>query len=86
MRRRRDIATRSSRAACGRGPDGVVCALSTGRGFTKTTVWIGKDIVDAQGWQSPDVAAAIQLGDVNGDGRADLCGRGREGIVCGLAP
>jgi peptidoglycan/xylan/chitin deacetylase (PgdA/CDA1 family) len=71
---------------CGRGPEGVVCALSTGRGFTKTTIWIGKDAADAQGWQEAKVATTIQLGDINGDGRADLCGHGPDGIVCGLAP
>jgi peptidoglycan/xylan/chitin deacetylase (PgdA/CDA1 family) len=71
---------------CARGPEGVVCALSTGRAFTRTTVWIGKDAVNAQGWQSADLTSTIQLGDVNGDGRADLCGRGRDGIVCALAP
>ena len=71
---------------CARGPEGVVCALSTGHAFTKTTVWIGAEAANAQGWQDADLAATIQLGDVNGDGRADLCGRGREGIVCGLAP
>ena len=71
---------------CAYGPEGVVCAFSTGRGFTKTTVWIDAAATNAEGWQDPDLARTIQLGDVNGDGRADLCGRGRDGIVCGLAP
>jgi hypothetical protein len=71
---------------CAHGPEGVVCGLSTGRGFTKATVWIGKEAANAQGWESADFTSTIQLGDVNGDGRADLCGRGREGIVCALAP
>ncbi|MDB4944677.1 MAG: Rhs family protein [Labilithrix sp.] len=71
---------------CGLGRDGLVCALSTGRSFTKATVWIDRRATDAQGWSSPEAAATLQLGDVNGDGRADVCGRGHDGLVCGLAP
>ncbi|MBX3189974.1 MAG: VCBS repeat-containing protein [Labilithrix sp.] len=71
---------------CGRGREGVVCAFSTGRGFTRATVWISPEAADAQGWQRADLAATMELGDVNGDGRADLCGRGLTGIVCGMAP
>ena len=71
---------------CASGPEGIACALSTGRGFTRTTVWVDAAAANAQGWQNDDLAETIQLGDVNGDGRADLCGRGRDGIVCGLAP
>lgn len=71
---------------CGRSREGIVCALSTARGFTKATVWLTADVADAQGWQRPELAATIQLGDVNGDGRADLCGRNAEGITCALAP
>ncbi|HSO34466.1 MAG TPA: FG-GAP-like repeat-containing protein [Labilithrix sp.] len=71
---------------CAQAPQGIVCALSTGRGFTKTTVWVDAAAAKAQGWHDADLAQTIQLGDVNGDGRADLCGRGRDGIVCGLAP
>src|SRR5262249_54075801 len=29
--------------------------------------------------------ATIRLGDVNGDGHADVCGRAREGLVCALS-
>ena len=71
---------------CALGADGIACAFSTGHGFTKTTVWIDAAATTAEGWQNADLAQTIQLGDVNGDGRADLCGRGRAGIVCGLAP
>ncbi len=71
---------------CAPGADGVACAFSTGHGFTKTTVWIDAAAAKAEGWQDAELARTIQLGDVNGDGRADLCGRGRDGIVCGLAP
>ncbi|NVL67724.1 FG-GAP repeat domain-containing protein, partial [Escherichia coli] len=44
---------------CGHVREGIVCALSTARGFTKATLWLSTDLESAQ------------LGDVNGDGRAD---------------
>ena len=71
---------------CGLGHDGIVCALSTGHGFTRATVWVAKEATDAEGWSTAEAAATLQLGDINGDSRADLCGRGRDGIVCGVAP
>jgi len=71
---------------CGHGSEGVVCALSTAHGFTKASLWLSASSLAAQGWQRPDLAATLQLGDVNGDGRADLCGRGSEGLSCALAP
>lgn len=69
---------------CGRGPSGVVCAFSTGIGFTRATLW-DTALSDAAGFRS-DLASAIQLGDINGDGRADLCARDGRGIICALAP
>jgi hypothetical protein len=71
---------------CGRGPAGVRCALSTGRSFTRASLWLTSDMTDARGWRSAERALSIQLGDINGDGRADICGRDPRGIVCGLAP
>ena len=55
---------------------GIVCALATSHGFTKATLWL-------------PLSAALedaQLGDINGDGRADLCGHTSEGLACALAP
>jgi hypothetical protein len=61
---------------CGRTREGIACAFSTARGFTKPTLWLAlaTDVTDTH------------LGDVNGDGRADLCGRTPEGLACALAP
>ena len=64
----------------------LACAFSTGKSFTRSTTWITKTAIAEQGWSREELASTIQLADVNGDGRADLCGRGRDGIVCGLAP
>lgn len=67
---------------CARTREGVACAFSTGAGFTRATVWLPQaSLVDR--WL-PD--AALRLADVNGDGRADACALGHEGLFCGLAP
>jgi peptidoglycan/xylan/chitin deacetylase (PgdA/CDA1 family) len=75
---------------CGRGPTGIVCALAfpTGRGFTTGTIWLSRGMSDDDGWRGASEArrASIQLADVNGDGRADLCADSPDGVVCGLAP
>ena len=63
-----------------------MCALSTAHGFTRATQWLSAEACASQGWERADLAATIELGDVNGDGRADLCGRGAQGLACALAP
>ena len=70
---------------CGRGVNGVACALSSGTGFGGATVW-SSELSDAQGW-SADRAyyGTIQFPDVNGDGKADVCGRGPQGIGCAIS-
>ena len=61
---------------CGRGPNGLVCALSTGKGFGRLERWASAaDFADG----------ALHFGDVNGDGRDDVCGHTREGVVCALS-
>lgn len=75
---RADVCTDSGRA--------IRCAFSSGRGFLKTSDWLDEATLAAQGWSTPELAATLQLGDVNGDGRADLCGRGPNGLSCALAP
>lgn len=75
---RADVCTDSGRA--------IRCAFSNGRGFLKSSAWLDEATLSAQGWTTPELAATLQLGDVNGDGRADLCGRGPNGLSCALAP
>ncbi len=65
---------------CARSPEGIRCALSTGTGFGPEIV--GPTWTDANGWNKPEYYRTIQYLDLNGDGRADICGRSPAGIVC----
>ena len=65
---------------CGRGPLGVVCKLRTATGFVAGPVAI--PWTDAAGFAADGVHQTLRSGDVNGDGRADFCIRGPEGVLC----
>ena len=70
---------------CGRGPQGLVCALSTGSAFAAATTW-GADLSDANGWNGSEAYwGTIRFPDLNGDGRDDLCVRIPSGIACALS-
>ena len=70
---------------CGRGAGGIRCALSDGTSFGASSVWQA-DFGDAAGWgSSPAYWATIQFPDVDGDGKADVCGRGVAGIRCAVS-
>jgi peptidoglycan/xylan/chitin deacetylase (PgdA/CDA1 family) len=70
---------------CGRGPGGIRCALSNGSTFNPSTLW-SSDFSDAGNWLPAEYGTTIQFGDIDGNGRADVCGRGTLGIYCALAP
>jgi hypothetical protein len=43
------------------------------------------NVSDAYGWNSdPAYYSTIQFVDLNHDGKADVCGRGSDGIYCGV--
>lgn len=73
---------------CGRGMAGIYCALSNGNGtFGPATLWdgsssVGPNFSDANGWGLPQYGSTIMFADIDGDGKADVCGRGRAGIWC----
>jgi RHS repeat-associated protein len=69
---------------CGRANAGILCHLSTGNGFSNES-WAGPGWSDASGWNKPEYYATIQYPDINGDGKADVCGRASDGIRCHLA-
>lgn len=73
---------------CVRGPVGISCAEinSDATAFENFGLRSANgDFSDAGGWNSSNVFyQSIRLADINGDGKADVCGRGQSGIVCAL--
>ncbi len=68
---------------CGRGGLGFWCHLSKGDAFGPAGTPAGYG--DKAGFGELRYAATIRMGDVDGDGRADVCARGPEGIECHLS-
>ncbi len=71
---------------CGRAPTGLVCALSNGIGFEAAMPSMPLEYTDALGWDAEPYGASLRLGDLDGDGRSDVCGRDGAGLLCALAP
>jgi hypothetical protein len=69
---------------CGRGYNGIYCALSNGASFGPV-ILVTPLFSDANGWNAAGYYSTIHLADVNGDGRADICGRAADGIYCALS-
>lgn len=68
---------------CGRGSGGIVCFISKGTSFGPKIT--GPAWSDASGWNNLRYWSTIQFGDINGDGKDDLCGRDSAGMVCHLS-
>lgn len=69
---------------CARGGAGMLCALSTGTAFSAPSAWTS-EYSSAGGWDDPDHYKTIQYVDINGDGKADVCGRGGDQILCAVS-
>jgi hypothetical protein len=69
---------------CARDHAGITCYLSTGNGFSTTEIR-GPAWGDSTDWDQAPYVSTIQWGDVNGDGKADVCGRGSGGVECWLS-
>jgi hypothetical protein len=67
---------------CGRGPDGIYCALSTGTGFEPRRNVLPFDFTDSLGWQADNAGSTISFGDLDGGPRMWICGRGYFGVLC----
>jgi hypothetical protein len=68
---------------CARAAAGWRCYPSTGDGFGSAVV--GPELSNESGWGYEDHYGTIRMGDVNGDGRADVCARGNAGMFCWLS-
>jgi hypothetical protein len=68
---------------CGRDQSGVWCAPNAGGRFGQATLWTSE--FGASFGTSPSLWKTLRYGDVNGDGRSDVCGQTLRGYVCGLA-
>jgi hypothetical protein len=65
---------------CARAAAGIRCWRSTGEGFSEAIV--GPEWSNDNGWGHPRYYATIRFGDIDGDGRDDLCARAAAGFFC----
>jgi LmbE family N-acetylglucosaminyl deacetylase len=70
--------------ACARRSDGLYCALNSGNQSFAAETLVSAQFADASGWQADAYGTTVQLGDLDGDGRADVCGRKADGIYCAV--
>ncbi len=78
-----DVDGDRTRDLCARTPDGARCWLWTGADFGEEIV--GPALSDEAGWNAPPRYMSLRLADVDGDGRADLCGRDADGLHCWIS-
>lgn len=70
---------------CGRGSDGVHCALNNKKGaFTNESIW-NSTFTDTNGFNLPQYYSTIGFPRLNADASADLCMRGIFGILCAVS-
>jgi hypothetical protein len=65
---------------CARAGAGFRCWPSTGSGFDDAITM--DDLSDDLGWTAPRYFGSIRMGDLDGDGRDDLCARGGAQVYC----
>ncbi len=69
---------------CARGAAAFFCWLSTGSGFGPGLIQ-GPLLSNANGWSDPTNYATLRMGDVNGDGKDDVCARADSRVLCWLS-
>ncbi len=67
---------------CVRASSGISCGLSDGGSFADPTSWLHPTYTDAEGWIARSRFLSLRLGDIDGDGKADVCGRNATGVEC----
>lgn len=65
---------------CARTSSDFRCHLSTGSGFGDAIATAM--LTDASGWDDPSNWGTLRMGDIDGDGDADLCGRANARVTC----
>ncbi len=65
---------------CARDSQGFGCWLSDGKAFKQRVE--GPAWLDAAGHDTAQVYGTVRMGDLDGDGRADVCVRSHEGVRC----
>jgi MYXO-CTERM domain-containing protein len=65
---------------CVRTSTGVECALGSAGSLVATVA--GPALSDDSGWSDASNWSTLRMGDLDGDGRADLCARANAGIRC----
>ncbi|MFH1810237.1 MAG: phosphodiester glycosidase family protein [Pseudomonadota bacterium] len=68
---------------CARAAAGFRCYPSTGSGFGAAIS--GPALSDANGWNTEDHFGTIRMGDVDGDGKEDVCARSNNRMQCWLS-
>lgn len=68
--------------ACARYADGMYCALNDRSSGLESRRRYTVEFGDPYGWGLPQYGSTLRYPEVNGDGRADVCGRGINGILC----
>ena len=68
---------------CARGYGGVRCWLASPTGWSGP--WEPIPWSDTSGWKDVTNYATLRMGDVNGDGLADVCARANAGVYCALS-
>lgn len=79
-----DVDGNGNADVCGRGYYGITCAFGTGVSFMNPRL-MTLEYSNAQAWDPGPYGETIQFGDVDGDGRDDVCGRGIYGLLCGTS-
>ncbi len=75
-----DLDGDGDRDLCARANAGIVCWPFEGDGWGER--FDGPALSDDAGWDVPERYGSLRLGDVTGDGRADLCGLEDDGLWC----
>jgi len=68
---------------CARASTGFLCYPSDGAGFGEGVT--GPTLSNESGWSAVEHYSTIRMGDVNGDGKADVCARAAGGMRCWLS-